>query len=89
MDYSQKKYFMLLSLINWKSEWYKEHSIEWLKKLFNDYNTCLTVTKHTVKEQWITNGEKWRVLAIAKTWNKIIFKWTKQSNYVLSKSTFK
>jgi hypothetical protein len=61
-----KKYFMLLSLINWKSEWYKEHSIEWLKKLFNDYNTCLTVTKHTVKEQWITNGEKWRVLAIAK-----------------------
>jgi len=60
--------FFLLNLVNWKPNWYQELSLRQLVKIIKGYKLCLNTFKKelpTIREVWIEDGKKWRVLAIA------------------------
>jgi hypothetical protein len=60
--------FFLLNLVNWKRDWYKELTLVALMQIFQDYQGCITLVNELpgIREVWIEDGKKWRVLAIAK-----------------------
>jgi hypothetical protein len=57
-----------INLLNWKRGWYKELSLIQLNKICKDYYECIRKLQEEVtgvREVWIEDGKKWRVLAIA------------------------
>ena len=56
-------------MVNWKPNWYQEMSLIQLLNLIKDYYLCLNKVGKTlpqIREVWIADGKKWRVLAVAK-----------------------
>jgi len=60
--------FFLLNLVNWKRDWYKELSLTQLVTIIKEYKECIQSSGELpkIREVWIEDGKKWRVLAIAK-----------------------
>lgn len=76
--------FFLLNLANWNPIWYKELSLNQIIKIILDYDKCVrNQDLPSMKEVWIQDGRKWRVLGIPKPGvrlflsglNKILMLW--------------
>jgi hypothetical protein len=64
---SDPNWFML-NLVNWKPNWYQELSMKQLVKIIKGYKFCTNTSGKElpgIREVWIEDGKKWRVLAVA------------------------
>lgn len=65
---SNRYEFFRLNLVNWKRDWYSELSLTELVTIMKEYQACICSGNNLpkIREVWIEDGKKWRVLAIAK-----------------------